>query len=96
MFTMKVTFFFTSTKVGFQLPNIGYVEEDYTRTHFAKNASKKFLELNYTLYISHLSKRKSDLKQKCPQLLLARFFIPRHMARSILLEVFENQFNRTL
>ena len=22
---MKVTFFFTSTKVGFQLPNIGYV-----------------------------------------------------------------------
>ena len=34
---MKVTFFFTSTKVGFQLPKIGYVKDCLALTYITVN-----------------------------------------------------------
>ena len=49
---MKVTFFFTSTKVGFQLPNVGYVPCAHERSEKAfEKWFRTFSECQYGLAI---------------------------------------------
>ena len=54
---MKVTFFFTSTKVGFQLPNIGYVRSFKKAKGMKKKEKKK-------LFIAFRGKAKIQVTPK--------------------------------